>query len=104
MSSITVNELLQKINNNDDIQLIDVRESWEHEEFNIGGQLIPLGDIVDNIDKIEKSKPVVLYCRKGIRSLIAIQKLQQKYPFSNLINLSGGMDAWRREIASSKGM
>ena len=96
MNSITAIALKEKINNAEDFQLIDVRESFEHEEFNIGGQLIPLNEIVQHIDKIATNKPVILYCRKGIRSQIAIQRLQEKSPFTNLINLIGGMEAWKK--------
>ena len=96
MNSITAIALKEKINNAEDFQLIDVRESFEHEEFNIGGQLIPLNEIIQHIDKIATNKPVILYCRKGIRSQIAIQRLQEKSPFTNLTNLIGGMEAWKK--------
>lgn len=74
--------------------LIDVREPLEHEHYNIGGQLIPLGDLMANASALPKDKPVVLYCEKGIRSIIAIQRLEA-LGFQNLYNLSGGMKAWR---------
>jgi rhodanese-related sulfurtransferase len=95
MQSITVMELQKMLKDNVPLQLIDVREPDEHTEFNIGGELIPLGDITRFADKITTDKPVVLYCRKGIRSQFAIQKLLEKYPFTNLINLTGGMIAWQ---------
>ena len=98
MNSITVIALKQKIDSAEDLQLIDVREPYEHEEFNIGGQLIPLNEIVQHIDKIAADKPVIIYCRKGIRSQVAIQRLQQKFPFTNLINLIGGTEAWKKVI------
>ena len=98
MQSITAAALKQKINNKEDIQLIDVRELIEHEEFNIGGQLIPLGEITQQADKISKSKEVIFYCRKGIRSQIAIQRLLDKFPYTNLINLIGGAEAWKKEF------
>lgn len=82
----------------EDLLLIDVREEFEHNHFNIGGRLIPFGDVLDNVADIDTRKPVVMYCQKGIRSQIVIQRLQQKFDFKNLINLSGGMDAWRHEI------
>jgi rhodanese-related sulfurtransferase len=78
--------------------LIDVREPDEHAEFNIGGQLIPLGEIVQQVEKIATDKPVIIYCRKGIRSQIAIQRLQEKFPFANLINLIGGTEAWKAKF------
>jgi rhodanese-related sulfurtransferase len=98
MQSITAIALQQKINDKDNFQLIDVREPDEHAEFNIGGQLIPLGEIVQQVEKIATDKPVIIYCRKGIRSQIAIQRLQEKFPFANLINLIGGTEAWKAKF------
>jgi adenylyltransferase/sulfurtransferase len=98
MQSITATALQQKINTKEDFQLIDVREPEEHEEFNIGGELIPLGEIAQHPEKLSTNKPVIIYCRKGIRSQIAIQRLQEKFPFTNLINLIGGTEAWKREF------
>ncbi|HQW83678.1 MAG TPA: rhodanese-like domain-containing protein [Ferruginibacter sp.] len=98
MNSITATELKQKIEHDEDFQLIDVREDFEHEEFNIGGQLIPLHEIALLIEKIKTDKPVIIYCRKGIRSQLAIQRLQEKYPFTNLFNLIGGTEAWKKQF------
>ncbi len=77
------------------IFLVDVREQYEHDEYNIGGVLIPLGEIVTRIHEIPTDQKVVLYCKRGIRSMIAIQKLHLKNPQLNLVNLSGGMEAWK---------
>ena len=98
MKSITSIELSQLLKSNANIQLIDVREPYEHEEFNIGGDLIPLGQITQHIAGVDKEKPVIFYCRKGIRSHIAIQRLQNKFPFENLINLTGGIDDWKKQF------
>jgi rhodanese-related sulfurtransferase len=101
MKSITVIALKEKINNAENFQLIDVREPYEHEDFNIGGELIPLNEIAQQLDRIATDKPVIIYCRKGIRSQIAIQRLQEKFPFPNLINLIGGTEAWRKIMVNS---
>ena len=98
MKSITVTQLKKLIDNKEDFQLIDTREATEHAEFNIGGSLMPFGNITGRINEIEKEKPVIFYCRKGVRSQIAIQRLEQKFLFENLYNLVGGMDAWRKEF------
>lgn len=98
MQSITPASLKQKIDAREDIQLVDVREPDEHAAFNIGGELIPLGDIITQSGKLSRNKPVVLYCRKGIRSQVAIQRLQEKFQFNNLINLIGGTEAWRKHF------
>ena len=86
------------MDNKEDFQLIDVREPDEYAEFNIGGQLIPLNEIIQQAEKIAIDKPVILYCRKGIRSQLAIQRLQEKFPFTNLFNLIGGTEAWKKVI------
>jgi rhodanese-related sulfurtransferase len=100
MNSITPLDLQEKINNKEDILLIDVREDFEHADFNIGGTLIPMNTVFENIDTIPKDKPVVLYCAKGIRSAMVIQRLEEKYGYTNLINLSGGMYGWRSFFSS----
>jgi len=98
MKQITPAELAELLKEQPSVRLIDVREAYEHHAFNIGGELIPVGDILKHADLIEKEKPVVLYCRMGIRSQIAIQRLQQKFPFHNLINLQGGTEAWKKQF------
>jgi rhodanese-related sulfurtransferase len=98
MNSITAIALKEKIDHAEDLQLVDVREPYEHEEFNIGGELIPLHEIAQQVEKIATGKPVIIYCRKGIRSQIAIQRLQEKFPFTNLINLIGGTEAWKKQF------
>ncbi|MBK7433463.1 MAG: rhodanese-like domain-containing protein [Chitinophagaceae bacterium] len=96
MRSITPRQLKEWLDSHTDFQLIDVREADEHEHFNIGGILVPLGEITKYADRILTDKPVVLYCRKGIRSQIAIQRLVDKFPFDNLYNLIGGTEAWKK--------
>lgn len=98
VASISASELMQKLHNHNELLLIDVREHWEHNEYNIGGAVMPLHTIFENADQIRRDQMVVLYCQKGIRSLIAIQRLQQRLPFNNLVNLTGGMEAWKREV------
>lgn len=100
MQSITPLQLNELLKEPDKLQLIDVREPDEHEAFNIGGELIPLNEIVKQIDRLSRDKPVVIYCRKGIRSAIAIQRLQERFPFHNLVNMVGGTEAWKKMIES----
>lgn len=98
MLQITAAELQQKLLNKEEIVLIDVRESSEHEAFNIGGTLIPLPEIMNAAKAIPRDKPVILYCKMGIRSQIAIQRLSDKYGYHNLINLKGGVEAWKKMV------
>lgn len=94
INSISVIELQQNIDHHEDFILIDVRESFEREHFNIGGLHIPMQTVFERIGDIPKDKNVVLYCQKGIRSMIVIQRLSERFGYQNLINLQGGMDAW----------
>ncbi len=97
MINISPEELQQRIKEGS-VFLVDVREPIEHAEFNIGGDLIPLDTVMSNAAKIPSDKPVVVYCKRGIRSQIAIQRLQEKFGYTNLINLRGGLDAWKRGL------
>lgn len=101
MKEITVQELKQLIDSKADFQLIDVREPHEFDICEIGGELIPQGDIPSNVDKISKTKQVVIHCRSGARSGNMVQWLEKNHGFTNLYNLKGGILAWAREIDPS---
>lgn len=98
---VSVKEYKNWLDSNEDIQLIDVREPYEAEIAEIGGQLIPLKTVLDNADNISRDKKVVVHCRSGARSADAIKQLQEKYGFENLYNLKGGILAWSEEIDDS---
>lgn len=98
---VSVKEYKAWLERGEDVQLIDVREPYEYEIAEIGGELIPLDTILDNADKISRDKKVVVHCRSGKRSADAIKKLRQKYGFDNMYNLKGGILAWSEEIDES---
>ena len=97
LRQVTPLELKARLDQKLPLELIDVREVHEHDQFNIGGRLIPFNDILNEAHTIPRDKDVILYCKIGIRSQIAMQRLQEKFNFKNLINLKGGMEAWKRE-------
>lgn len=97
MKEISVQELKEKMDSGEDFQLIDVREDFEYEMSNIGGQLIPLSGILIESGKIDKTKPAIIMCRSGKRSAAAIMQLEQQ-GFTDLYNLKGGILAWAEEI------
>ena len=97
MKEITVSDLKQKINSKEDFQLIDVRETFEYEMSNIGGENIPLSGILIEADKISQDRPVIVHCRSGKRSAIAIMRLEE-LGYTDLYNLKGGIIAWASEI------
>lgn len=92
---IQVEELKSRIESSEDLHIIDVREPYEHEEFNIGGELIPLSTLPGEIGRLEdlKDKEVIVYCRSGNRSGMA-QQILSSQGFQNVRNLAGGMLAW----------
>ncbi|TXE09589.1 dinucleotide-utilizing protein [Seonamhaeicola algicola] len=71
--------------------LLDVRESWERAQHSIGGQHIPLGELANKYENIPTEKPLVVYCKSGIRSQKAITFLQAYLPNTTLINLKNGI-------------
>ena len=98
---IQVEELKDKIDAEEKFTLIDVRESHERAEFNVGGTHIPLGNIPASIDGLgeDKEQEIVIYCRSGARSGHATAFLQQ-LGFKNVRNLAGGMLEWSRKFGS----
>jgi adenylyltransferase/sulfurtransferase len=101
VKSVTVEELKKMMDEHASFQLIDVREQNEKAFADIGGELIPMGSVLSNVDKISKEKPVVVYCRSGNRSGRIIAALQEKHGFTNLYNLAGGILAWAERIDPS---
>lgn len=91
MKELTYAELKEWEAAKKDFQLIDVRESDEHEAYNIGGQLIPLQLILRKPELLDFSKPIVIYCKRGIRSQLAIQRLAPRFPDADFYNLSQGI-------------
>jgi len=103
LKEVTVQELKNLIDSNEDFQLIDVREIKEFEEVNINGTLLPMGTVLDKKDQISSDKMVIIHCRSGVRSANVIRQLEQKHGFTNLYNLKGGILAWVNEINSPIG-
>jgi adenylyltransferase/sulfurtransferase len=106
IKEIDVFELDKWQQEGEDYQLIDVREPHEYEIVNMGPMLIPLGSILENVDKVERKKKVVVLCRTGNRSGKAIRSLEEKFGFDNLYNLKGGIlsyiDEIKPELSDSK--
>jgi len=96
--SISVRELKQKMDAQDSLTLIDVREPFEYEIARIAGSnLIPLGELEARRNEIPDRGTIVLHCHSGVRSAEGVALLQQA-GFANLYNLAGGIDAWSLEV------
>lgn len=100
MTTITSEALKERLDKGEQIHLLDVRESYERDEFNIGGRHVPVGKIqAMQVDEIEdwKDDEIVIYCRSGNRSGVAAMFLDQ-LGFKNTVNLTGGMLAWQQKF------
>lgn len=94
-------ELKKLLDNGDKITVLDVREPHELNICSINGTLnIPMGEIPQKLDQLNKDLPLVVMCRSGKRSMSVIGFLQEQ-GFANLINLEGGILAWADTVDSS---
>ena len=87
LKEITPEELRKKLSK---VQLIDIREPYEVEDGNIEGSInIPMGDFLENLDQLNKSKQIVIYCNTARRSKPVVY---MAYKLHNIIlyNLKGG--------------
>ncbi|WKN46354.1 molybdopterin-synthase adenylyltransferase MoeB [Tunicatimonas pelagia] len=98
VKEISARELYELIEGKKDFQLLDVREPYEYDIANLGGELIPLNQIEEQAERVASNKQVIVHCRSGKRSQQAIKQLEKKHGFTNLYNLRGGLLAWAEEI------
>lgn len=98
IKEISVKDLYDWQVRGEKFQLIDVREPHEYDIVNIGAELIPLGMVSENADRIDRDKKVVVHCKMGGRSAKAIRELEEKYGLENLYNLKGGILAYIDEV------
>ena len=101
MQNITAEEVKERLDKGEKLNLVDVREPHEHAEFNIGGVLFPLGKIqAMQVDELEdmKDQELILYCRSGNRSGQAAMILDTM-GFTNTKNLTGGMLKWQEKFS-----
>lgn len=99
MREFSASELQQHLATTDtDPLLLDVREPWEFQICQIdGSQLIPMGQLVNALPALDPERETVVICHHGIRSRQVARYLDYQ-GFSNVINLSGGVDAWARDV------
>ncbi len=101
MQSLTPAELQARLDAGDVPQLLDVREPEELAICQLPGVVpIPLGELLARFDELESDRPVVCICHHGIRSARAAGFLISR-GFTQVINLTGGMDRWSAEVDGS---
>jgi molybdopterin/thiamine biosynthesis adenylyltransferase/rhodanese-related sulfurtransferase len=94
---IQVEELKRRLDAGEDVFVLDVREPHEYQICNIGGHLIPLGDLPNRVHELDSSREIVAHCRSGARSAKAVNFLRQA-GFRKVHNLSGGILAWADRV------
>jgi len=92
-----VEELKRRLDAGEDIFVLDVREPHEYQICNIGGHLIPLGDLPKRVNELDSSREIVAHCKMGGRSAKAVQFLRQA-GFDKVHNLTGGITAWADRV------
>ena len=100
MSEMQVEELKARLERGDDLFILDVREPHEYDICNLGGYLIPLGEIPSRVHELDTSREIVAHCRSGVRSAKAVNFLRQA-GFKKVHNLAGGILAWADRVDPS---
>ena len=93
-------ELKEKLNNGQNVSVLDVREPHEYEVANIGARLIPLAELPERLVELNRDETLAIHCKTGGRSARAVKFLQGA-GFQNVYNVKGGIDAWSEEIDPS---
>src|SRR5919106_6068968 len=96
---ITATELKQRLDNGEDLQIIDVREPYELDIAKMPGTVhIPLGQVLNRMSEIDPNRETVVHCKMGGRSARAIEALTRAGFPGKLANLKGGITAWSNEV------
>jgi rhodanese-related sulfurtransferase len=99
---ITASELKQRLDNGEEIQIVDVREANEVAVAKIPNSIhIPLAQVLDRMSEIDPARETVVHCKMGGRSARAIEALKRSGFTGNLLNLTGGITAWSNEVDPS---
>lgn len=95
MTEVTAEELKKRLDNKEDLIIIDVREWWEYDEANLGVTNIPLGELPQHLTQLpaDKDREIIVHCQSGRRSCQA-QKYLMQQGYSNVASLKGGIDAY----------
>ncbi len=97
---IAPRELKARLDRGDDLFVLDVREPHEYQICNLGGHLIPLGELSRRVNELDSSREMVAHCRSGKRSAEAVEFLRSA-GFRKVLNLKGGILAWSDEVDAS---
>ena len=97
MKTINAKEFKNLLKNNNNFQIIDIREPYEYEDGALTNENIPLDKMMSSLNKIHRDRPVIIYCQSGKRASAIIYMLEKEYKLDNLYNLEGGYNAIMQE-------
>ena len=97
MKTINAKEFKNLLKNNNNFQIIDIREPYEYEDGALTNENIPLDKMMSSLNKIQRDRPVIIYCQSGKRASAIIYMLEKEYKLENLYNLEGGYNAIMQE-------
>ncbi len=96
ISAIELDQYLKTTSNNP--LLLDVREPWEYEKCNLDNSLlVPMRQIPTAMNELDPDRETIVICHHGIRSRSVASYLTHN-EFTNVINLTGGIDAWAKTV------
>jgi rhodanese-related sulfurtransferase len=88
------NTLKQKLKENANLQLIDIREPFEHEDGYISKVNIPLAEVMNRINEFDTNQEIIIYCNSGKRSKALKYMIAKTYSVEKIDHLEGGYQAW----------
>jgi len=94
---IGAKDLKRRMDAGENVFVLDVREAHEYRICNIGGTLIPLGELAARVHELDSARDIVVHCRTGVRSAQAVEFLRDA-GFDRVWNLKGGIHAWSDEV------
>jgi rhodanese-related sulfurtransferase len=97
---IRVEELKSRLDAGENLFLLDVRDEFEYEISNIGGQLIPLAELSKRVNELDVNREIVTVCKMGPRGAKAVEVLHNA-GFTQVRNLAGGIHAWSDRVDRS---
>ncbi len=98
---LTPEEFVARRDDNELWQLLDVREAWERDIARVEGTLdIPMGEVPERLQELDRSRPVAVLCHGGVRSARVATYLAQQ-GLEQVANIAGGIDAWSTTVDES---
>jgi adenylyltransferase/sulfurtransferase len=100
MFLLSASEVNNRIKNNENLTIIDIREPYEVEVCSLGFRNIPMANIVNHIEELRTIDNLVLMCRSGKRAESVANWLESDFQFSNVVVMEGGISQWKEQVDS----